>query len=115
MSTTAEAYLVQHPTPVERLRATVRRLAGRPRLVVGLGCVGLLVTFAAMLATGGPARIGTIWFVPWVVLLAAELGPSGGALSGLGASLLNLAAAELTTDPDDALAFDCNERLVRRT
>ena len=105
MSTTADAYLVQRPTFVERVRATVRLLAGRRRLVIGTGCAGLLLTFSAMLATGGPARIGTIWFVPWVVLLAAELGPAGGAFSGLAASLLNLAAAELTTDPDDGIAF----------
>ena len=105
MSTAADAYLVPRRTPLERLRARVRRLSGQPKLVVGIGCAGLLITFAAMLATGGTGRIGTIWFVPWVALIAAELGPAGGALSGVAASLLNLMAAELTTDPDDGVAF----------
>jgi signal transduction histidine kinase len=73
-------------------------------ILIAAATAGLLATFAAMLGTGGPGRVGTIWFVPWVVLLAAQLGPAGGALSGGGATLLYLAAGELTTDPDDALA-----------
>jgi signal transduction histidine kinase len=75
------------------------------RLVIVAASAGLLATFAAMLGTGGPDEIGTIGFVPWVVLLAAQLGPAGGAFFGAGATGLYLAAAELTTDPDDVLAL----------
>jgi signal transduction histidine kinase len=74
-------------------------------LVLAAATAGLLATFSAMLATGGPGQIGTIWFVPWVALLAAQLGPTGGALAGVSAALLYLAAAELTTDPGDPVAF----------
>jgi signal transduction histidine kinase len=58
-----------------------------------------------MLLTGGTGRIGTIWLVPWVALLATQLGPVSGAAFGAAAAGFYLAAAELTTDPDDALAF----------
>jgi signal transduction histidine kinase len=58
-----------------------------------------------MLLTGGPGHIGTIWFVPWVALLAAQLGPALGAVSGVAAAGLYLVAAETTIDPDDATAF----------
>ena len=33
-------------------------------MLVAAASVGLVGTFAAMLATGGPSKIGTIWFVP---------------------------------------------------
>jgi signal transduction histidine kinase len=74
-------------------------------LAIVAATVGLLATFAAMLGTGGPDQIGTIWFVPWVALLATQVGPVGGALSGAAATGLYLAAVELTTDTDDTLAF----------
>jgi signal transduction histidine kinase len=69
------------------------------------GISGLLATFLAMLATGGPDTVGTIWFVPWVALLATQLGPTGGALSGAAATLLYLGAVELTTYPADVLGL----------
>lgn len=74
-------------------------------ILLTAGAAGLLATFAAMLAAGDPGQIGTIWLVPWVALLATQLGPAGGALSGGAAAVLYLAAAEMTTDPNDALAF----------
>jgi signal transduction histidine kinase len=74
-------------------------------LLLAASTAGLVATFAAMLATGGPGQIGTIWFVPWVALLATQLGPIGGAVSGAAATLLYLAAAELTVGPHDAVAL----------
>jgi signal transduction histidine kinase len=74
-------------------------------VLLAAAIVGLVATFAAMLATGGPGKIGTIWFVPWVALFATQLGPVGGALSGVGATLLYLTAAEVATDSDDMVAF----------
>lgn len=104
MSAAADAYLFERRTFVARLRAVTARLGRNRPLVVGVGCAGLLITFGTMLASGGPERIGSIWFVPWVALLAAELGPGVGAAAGCGAAGLYLAAAELTVDPDDTLA-----------
>jgi signal transduction histidine kinase len=74
-------------------------------IALSAATAGLLATFSAMLATGGPGQIGTIWFVPWVALLAAQLGPAGGAVSGMAATLLYLAAAEMTTGSDDPVTL----------
>jgi signal transduction histidine kinase len=79
-------------------------MRNRSLILVG-ATVGLLATFAAMLLTGGPGRIGTIWFVPWVALLAAQLGPTGGIVAGGAATGLYLVAAEVTTDADDTVAL----------
>jgi signal transduction histidine kinase len=105
MSVVPDLYLVERQALVARLRSSLGRLALKRSLLLGTGCAGMLITFAAMLATGGPSRIGTIMFVPWVALLAAELGPAGGAVSGVGATALYLVAAEVTTDPDDNVAL----------
>ena len=58
-------------------------------------------TFAGMLATGSSGQIGTIMFVPWVALLAAELGPTVGGLAGVAATGLYLAATEMVGLPHD--------------
>ena len=105
MSVTADAYLFERRTLVTRLRALTAHVRRNRPLVLAVASAGLLITFGAMLATGGPERIGTIWFVPWIAIVAAELGPVGGALSGSVAATLYLAAAEITVDPDDSFAF----------
>jgi len=97
----AEAYLVEPRTPLERLLATGRRLARQPKIVLGIAVAGLLGTFAGMVAGGGSGPIGTIMFVPWVALIAAELGPTVGGLAGVAATGLYLAAAETAGLPDD--------------
>ena len=101
----APLYLVERPGVSGRLRSAVASLARNRRLMLGIGVAGLLLTFGTMLATGGPGRIGSIWLVPWVALLATQLGPAWGAASGAAATGLYLLAAELTTDPDDGIAF----------
>jgi signal transduction histidine kinase len=101
----ADLYLVERHALGARLRSTVARLARNRTFVVGAGSVGLLVTFAGMLATGRSGTIGTIMFVPWVALLAAELGPSAGALAGVAATCLYFAAAETTDLPHDPLTL----------
>ena len=105
MSTVPDLYLVERWTPDARLRSSLARLARNRSVVVGVTGAALLVTFATMLATdNGPGRIGTIWFVPWVALLATQLGPLGGALSGLAATALYFVSAEVVADTDDPLA-----------
>jgi signal transduction histidine kinase len=84
-----------------RLRSTLGRLARDRRVVLAIAIVGLLLTFVGMSATGGTGPIGTIMFVPWVALLAAELGPVIGALAGLLATALYFAAAEIAGLPHD--------------
>jgi signal transduction histidine kinase len=101
MSTAADAYLVGRPPLPERLRITVRRLARHRAALVALACTGLLGTFVGMVSTGGSGPIGTIMFVPWVALLAAELGPEAGAAAGVVATILYFAAAETVGLPED--------------
>ena len=99
MSAVADLHLTERRAILERLRSTVDRLAGNRELLLGIASAGLLATFALMLATDSVGRIGTISFVPWVALLAAQLGPAGGSLAGVGATVLYLAAAELVEGP----------------
>jgi signal transduction histidine kinase len=102
MSVIADAYLGERRALIERPLRTVRRLARNPRIVLGTAIAGLLLTFAGMLLTGGSGPIGTIMYVPWVALLAAELGPTAGALAGIAATGLYFVAAETVGLPDDA-------------
>jgi signal transduction histidine kinase len=105
MSTVTDVYLVERRPLLGRLRSSLSGPAGNRSLVLGIGCAGLLITFGAMVATGGPGRIGAIWFVPWVALLASQLGPTGGAFSGAAATALYLVGAEVITDSDDPMAL----------
>jgi signal transduction histidine kinase len=105
MSAAADLYLVEGRAVRERLRGTVRRLARQPRLAGGIGIAGLLGTFAGMLASGGSGPVGTIMFVPWVALLAADLGPTVGGLAGVAATGLYFLDAELVGLPDDPVTL----------
>jgi signal transduction histidine kinase len=97
----ADAYLVQRPTLGKRLLEPSRRLARRPRVMIGIAVAGLVGTFAGMLVTGATGPIGTIMFVPWVALLAVELGPTVGGLVGVAATALYFLAAESVGLPHD--------------
>ncbi len=105
MSAAADGYLFNRRTIITRVRGLAARMRGSRALVLTLACAGLLATFGVMVAIGAPARIGVIWLVPWVAIIAAELGPAGGAVSGGAAGMFYLAAVELTVDPDDSFAF----------
>jgi len=94
MSAVADAYLVERQAPLDRLRAVVARLARHRPVVLATASAGLLLTFTAMLAVHNIGEIGTISFVPWVALLAVELGPAGGSLAGGAATVLYVVAAE---------------------
>jgi signal transduction histidine kinase len=104
MSAVTDLYLVERLSLLERLGTTAGRLTRRPSVVLGIAIAGLLGTFAGMLAAGASGPIGTIMFVPWVALLAAELGPTAGGLAGVGATCLYFADAELVGLPHDPLA-----------
>jgi signal transduction histidine kinase len=101
----ADVYLVERGALLARLRSILGQLARNRAFVLATGVVGLLVTFAGMLATGGSGPVGTIMFVPWVALIAAELGPVPGALAGVAATGLYFAAAETGGLPDDLLTL----------
>jgi signal transduction histidine kinase len=105
MSVFPDLYLVGRRAPLQRWRATTRSMAGRRDVLVGTAIAGLVSTFGAMLATDGPGRLGTIMFVPWVALLASQLGPTAGALGGAAATGLYYLLAEVLADSDDALAL----------
>jgi signal transduction histidine kinase len=101
MSAATDLLFLERRTLLGRLRMTIRRLAGQPKVVLGVAVAGLLGTFAGMLATGESGPIGTIMFVPWVALLAAELGPTAGAVAGVVATGLYFTGAEMVGLPDD--------------
>lgn len=104
MSAAADALLLERGALLERLRHTVSRLTRRRSVVLTLAVAGLVGTFAAMLATGRSGTIGSIMFVPWVALIAAELGPIAGGLAGVAATGLYIAAAETVELPHDPAA-----------
>jgi signal transduction histidine kinase len=105
MSAVAESYVVERRAFLGRLRSTIARLARSRTLVLGAASVGLLATFAGMVTTGRSGPIGTVMFVPWVALLATELGPKAGGLAGAGATALYFAAAETGGFPHDPIAL----------
>jgi signal transduction histidine kinase len=98
MSPTADLHL-------GRLQHAASRLQRRPRLLLGIAVAGVLLTFVAMLVVGDAGRIGAIAFVPWVALLAIELGPAGGSLAGAAATVLYLVAAATVGGPHDPVAL----------
>jgi signal transduction histidine kinase len=104
MSVVTDLCLVERRARVTRLRSRVAGLAGNRIVVLGTALAGLLLTFAAMLATGRSGPIGTVMFVPWVALVAAELGPAAGSLAGTGATALYFVAAEAENLPHDPAA-----------
>jgi signal transduction histidine kinase len=105
MSAVTDLLLIERRAFLARLGATTRHLVRRPQLVLGTAIAGLLGTFAGMLATGASGRIGTIMFVPWVALLAAELGPMAGGIAGAAATGLYFAAAESVGLPHDPVTL----------
>jgi signal transduction histidine kinase len=105
MSAVTDLLLIERRALLDRLAATTRHLLRRPQLVLGVAIAGLLGTFAGMLATGASGPIGTIMFVPWVALLAAELGPTAGGIAGAAATGLYFVAAESVDLPHDPLTL----------
>jgi signal transduction histidine kinase len=101
MSAVTDLYFLERRALVARLRSKLSRLARNRPVVLGTATAGLLLTFVGMLSTGGSGPIGTIMFVPWVALLAAELGPVAGGLAGVAATGLYFAAAETVGLPHD--------------
>ena len=70
-------------------------------LLVGVAAAGLVATFCGMLATGHSGPIGTVMYVPWIALLASQLGPGIGAGAGVLATALYFAAAQEVGLPHD--------------
>jgi signal transduction histidine kinase len=101
MSAATDLLMIERRAFRGRLSNTLLALAGQRRIVVGVAIAGLLGTFAGMVAEGASGPIGTIMYVPWVALLAAELGPTAGGIAGVAATGLYFAAAETVGLPDD--------------
>jgi signal transduction histidine kinase len=76
-------------------------LIRKQMLLVSVATAGLVATFIGMLATGHSGPIGTVMYVPWIALLASQLGPATGALAGVLATALYFAAARELDLPHD--------------
>jgi len=105
MSAVTDLCLVERRALVARLRPTLAGLTRNRTVVLGTAIAGLLLTFAGMLATGGSGPIGTIMFVPWVALLATQLGPTWGGLAGAASTGFYFAAAEADGLPHDPVTL----------
>jgi signal transduction histidine kinase len=105
MSATADLLFLERRALFARLHTVVRRLARKPKVVLAIASAGLVLTFVGMVTTGGSGPIGTIMFVPWVALLAAQLGPTAGGLAGVAATGLYWAAAETVGLPEDPVTL----------
>ena len=97
----AEVYLFERQSGFRRLLPALARLIRNRTLVLAAANIGLLATFVGMVASGRSGPIGTVMFVPWVALLATELGPALGGLAGGAATGLYLVAAEIVGFPHD--------------
>lgn len=80
-------------------------LALRRDVLIVLGTAGVLGSFAGLIAVGDTGRLAASAFVPWIVILASQLGPSRGALAGASASALYIVAVEDVGGPHDAIAL----------
>src|SRR5438105_5085361 len=70
-----------------------RRLLGNRRAALGLSVVGLGLTLLASLLATSVQTVGPTMFLPWVALLAFEIGPWGGLAAALVTFSLFLASA----------------------
>src|SRR6476660_10593984 len=105
MSAAADLLLLERRALVARLRTVVGRLARNRKVVLGVACAGLSLMFVGMVTTGVSGPIGTIMFVPWVALLAAQLGPTAGGLAGDAATGLYWVAAATVGLPEDPVTL----------
>jgi signal transduction histidine kinase len=101
MSAATDVCLVPRRPLFARLWTSLLRLVRTRAFLIGTATAALLLTFAAMLATGRSGTIGTIMFVPWVALLATQLGPLLGGLAGAVSTAFYFAAAEADGMPHD--------------
>jgi signal transduction histidine kinase len=70
-----------------------RALIRRRYLIAALSVLGMLVTFAAVVATDSSLLTGAIVFAPWVMLVGVDSGAIAGVIAGGGAGGLWMAAA----------------------
>ena len=105
MSAAADLLLLERRALLARLQTLIGRLARNRKVVLGVASAGLILTFVGMVTTGGSGPIGTIMFVPWVALLAAQLGPTAGGIAGVAATGLYFAAAETVGLPHDPVSL----------
>jgi signal transduction histidine kinase len=101
----AAVLLLERRALLAQLRTVIRQLARKPKVVLGIAIAGLVLTFVGMVTTGGTGPIGTIMFVPWVALLAAQFGPTAGGLAGVAATGLYWVAAETVGLPEDPVTL----------
>lgn len=105
MSSAAGQYMGERSHTVEKALRAVARLTLRHDVLLTLGAFGLLGSFAGLLAVGDTGRLAASAFVPWVILLATQLGPPRGALAGGAASALYIVAVEEVGGPHSAIAL----------
>jgi signal transduction histidine kinase len=77
-----------------------------PRAVGGIALLGMLVTFAVMIATSSSGLLGAVVFAPWVAIVGVDIGILAGiAAGGLAGGLWLIAAAADSTSPSVSQAL----------
>ena len=85
-------------------RSPILARVSRNRYFVSeLAAAGMLATFGAMLASGDAGRIGAVALVPWIGVIAVELGVVAGVIAGLSGTVLYVIAAALAGGPSGGL------------
>jgi signal transduction histidine kinase len=77
---------------IQRFLHSIASLTRHRGAMLTIGVVGLLGSFAGLIAVGNTDRLAASALVPWVIVLASQLGPNLGALAGAAASALYIVA-----------------------
>jgi signal transduction histidine kinase len=77
---------------IQRFLHSIASLTRHRGAMLTIGVVGLLGSFAGLIAVGNTDRLAASALVPWVIVLASQLGPNLGALAGAAASALSIVA-----------------------
>jgi signal transduction histidine kinase len=92
MSSAARDYMGERRDSVRRALRFTASLTHRRELMLTVGVVGLLASFGGLIAVGNTGRLAASAFVPWIIILASQLGPNRGTLAGAAAAVLYVVA-----------------------
>ncbi|MGH3008734.1 MAG: sensor histidine kinase [Gaiellaceae bacterium] len=105
MTSAAGQYMGERRHTISRGVHAAASVLRRRDVLFALGAVGLLGSFAGLIAVGDTGRLAASAFVPWIVLVAVGLGPDRGPLAGAGGVVLYVAAVEIVGGQHSTVAL----------